>query len=121
MKRYVLIIAAGALFYTFQVKTSEKSLRTFKDHVTEVAAYVGRIYDGHSGLNSDLIKDVAGAGKDEAIEKKIPFNKAASIVIDALVQKAFDDLYKMGLTDQRVKQTIFKMITEIVQETFKSH
>ncbi len=121
MKKYALMIVASGLFCTFQVKTSEKSLRTFKHQMIEDAAYEGRIYDNHSGLNSELIKDIAGFGKDEAIEKKIPLNQAASIVIDTLVQKAFDDLEKVGLTHQRFKQTILEMITEIVQETFKSH
>lgn len=119
MKKYALMIAG--LFCMIQVQSAEKSLRTFKHQMTEEAAHGGRIYDAHSGLNAELIKDIAGFGKDEAIEKKFPFNKAASIVIDALVQKAFDDLDNVGLTHQRFKQTILEMITEIVQETFKSH
>jgi hypothetical protein len=118
MKKYILIMAVGALFCMFQVQPSEKSLRAFKHMMTEDVAKSGRMYNGHSGLNSWGVEDVASFGKDQAIEKRIPLNKAASIVINTLTQRAFDDLKDWEPTNQSLRKLVFDVITEKVNNIF---
>ena len=117
MKKYALMIAASGLFCMFQVQSSEKSLRTFKHEITQQVAFSAEIY-GDGGLNYVDAMSIARHAKNEAIAKRIPFNKAASIVIDTLAQRAFDDLKGFGVTDQGFRQRVLNTIKETVNDVF---
>src|SRR5258708_6474312 len=115
MKKYALMIVASGLFCVLQVQPSEKSLRTFKHEVTREVAFSAEIY-GDMGLNDTDVEGVIHFAKGVAIAKKIPLNQASSIVINALAQRAFSDLERLG--EQAFRQRVFEKIIETVNDIF---